>query len=64
MPQKDLGIKFVDILNAIGVNVSNHDFEDCRRIGKSRNNSKKQLLDSSTEKLLKTLCITERNKNH
>ena len=38
MPQKDLENKVVDILNAIGVNVSNDDFEDCRRIGKSRNN--------------------------
>ena len=69
MPQKDLENKFVDI-NAIGVNVSNNDWEDCHRIGKSRNNSnkqtnkqtnKKQLLDSPTEKLLKTFYITERN---
>ena len=41
MPQKDLENKFVDI-NAIGVNVSNNDWEDCHRIGKSRNNSNKQ----------------------
>ena len=53
--QKDLENKVVDILNAIGVNVSNDDSEDCHRIGKSRNNSKKQLLHSPTEKLLKTL---------
>ena len=38
VPQKDLENKVVDILNAIGVNVSNDDFEDCHRIGKSRNN--------------------------
>ena len=53
--QKDLENKVVDILNAIGVNVSNDDSEDCHRIGKFRNNSKKQLLHSPTEKLLKTL---------
>ena len=38
VPQKDLQNKVVDILNAIGVNVSNDDFEDCHRIGKFRNN--------------------------
>ena len=38
VPQKDLENKVVDILNAIGVNVSNDDFEDCHRIGKFRNN--------------------------
>ena len=53
--QKDLENKVVDILNAIGVNVSNDDSEDCHRIGKSQNSSKKQLLHSPTEKLLKTL---------
>ena len=53
--QKDLENKVVDILNAIGVNVSNDDSEDCHRIGKSQNNSKKQLLHSPTEKLSKTL---------
>ena len=37
MPQKDLENKVVDI-NAIGVNVSNNDWKDCHRIGKSRNN--------------------------
>ena len=41
VPQRDLENKVVDILNAIGVNVSNDDFEDCHRIGKSWNNSKK-----------------------
>ena len=62
VPQRDLENKVVDILNAIGVNVSNDDFEDCHRIGKSWNNSKKkQFLDSPIEKLLKMLCITERN---
>ena len=35
VPQRDLENKVVDILNAIGVNVSNDDFEDCHRIGKS-----------------------------
>ena len=55
VPQKYLENKVVDILNAIGVNVSNDDSEDCHRIGKSQNNSKKQLLHSPTEKLLKTL---------
>ena len=48
VPQKDLENKVVDILNAIGVNVSNDDFEDCHRIGKSQSISKKQLLDSPT----------------
>ena len=38
VPQKDLENKVDDILNAIGVNVSNDDFEDCHRIGKFRNN--------------------------
>ena len=38
VPQKYLENKVVDILNAIGVNVSNDDFEDCHRIGKFRNN--------------------------
>ena len=42
VPQRDLENKVVDILNAIGVNVSNDDFEDCHIIGKSRNNSKKK----------------------
>ena len=37
MPQKDLENKVVDI-NAIGVNVSNNDWKDCHRIGKSQNN--------------------------
>ena len=37
VPQKDLENKVVDI-NAIGVNVSNNDWKDCHRIGKSRNN--------------------------
>ena len=41
VPQRDLENKVVDILNATGVNVSNDDFEDCHRIGKSLNNSKK-----------------------
>ena len=40
MPQKDLENKVVDILNATGFNLSNDDFEDCHRIGKSRNNLK------------------------
>ena len=35
VPQRELENKVVDILNAIGVNVSNHDFEDCHRIRKS-----------------------------
>ena len=39
--QRDLKNKVVDILNAIGANVSNDDFEDCQRIGKSRNYSEK-----------------------
>ena len=51
MPQKDLENKVVDILNAIGVNVSNDDFEDCHRIGKFETTQKQQLLDSPTEKL-------------
>ena len=51
MPQKDLENKVVDILNTIGVNVSNDDFEDCHRIGKFETTQKKQLLDSPTEKL-------------
>ena len=60
--QKDLENKVVGIINAIGANVSNDDFQDCHGIEKSWNISKKkQLLDSPTEKLLKTLCITERN---
>ena len=35
VPQRELENKVVDILNAIGVNVSNDDFEDCHRIRKS-----------------------------
>ena len=42
MLQRDLENKVVDILNAIGLNVSNDDFEDCHRIGESRNNSQKK----------------------
>ena len=38
VPQRDQENKVVDILNATGVNVSNDDFEDCHRIGKSLNN--------------------------
>ena len=46
VPQKDLENKVVDILS--GVSVSNDNFEDCNRIEKSRNISKKQFLDSLT----------------
>ena len=54
--QQDLENKVVDILNAIGVNVSNDDFEDCHRIEKFETTQKKQLLDTLTEELL-TRCV-------
>ena len=41
VPQKDLENKVVDILNTIGVNVSNDDFEDCHRIGNLETTQKK-----------------------
>ena len=53
LPQRDLENKVVDILNAISVNVSNDDFEDCHRIGKSRNNSKKTIGRFTNRKVVK-----------
>ena len=53
VPQRDLENKVVDILNAIGVNVSNDDFEHCHRIGKSWNNSKKPIPRFTNRKIIK-----------
>ena len=53
VPQRDLENKVVDILNAIGVNVSNDDFEDCHRIRKSQNNSEKTIARFTNRKVVK-----------
>ena len=53
VPQKDLESKVVNILSAIGVNVSKDDFEDCHRIGKSRDNSKKTIVRFTNRKIVK-----------
>ena len=50
--QRDLENKFVDIPNAIRVNISNDDFEDYHRIGKSRNNSKKTVARFNNRKVV------------
>ena len=53
VPQKDLESKVVNILSVIGVNVSKDDFEDCHRIGKSRDNSKKTIVRFTNIKIVK-----------
>ena len=53
VPQKDLENKVVGIINAIGANVSNDDFQDCHRIEKSWNNSKKTSARFTDRKVVK-----------
>ena len=53
MLQRNLENKVVDILIAIGVSVSNDDFEDCHRIGKSRNNLKNWIARFANRKVVK-----------
>ena len=53
VPQKDLESKVVNILSAIGDNVSKDDFEDCHRIGKSCDNSKKTIVRFTNRKIVK-----------
>ena len=53
VPQKDLESKVVNIVSAIGFNVSKDDFKDCHRIGKSRGNSKKTIVRFTNRKIVK-----------
>ena len=59
--QKDLENKVVNILSAIGVNVSKDDFEDCHRLGKSRNNSKKTIARFTNRKVVKDALYKRKN---
>ena len=57
---EDLEEKVIEILNKIDVNVSTKDIEACHRIGKSRENSKKTIIQFVNRKYAKKALLNKK----
>ena len=61
----ELENKVIGIFDAIGVEANSADFEDCHRVGKSKNNSKKVIARFVNRKVVKNCPLQkEAIKNH